>query len=168
MLKYKGYLAKTEVDPETGLIFGEVFGLRDMITFQGWTGPEAIRKFRESVDLYLVTCEEQGIEPEKPYSGSILVRTEPKVHGALAALAGARGQSLNDLVNRLLRRAVRKLSSTERRSGSSRSPEGGGKPAARDTGGSSLKKDKPTVTKKPAGKESQRTPEKESKVPTKR
>jgi predicted HicB family RNase H-like nuclease len=106
MMKYKGYLAKTEIDTESGLIFGEVIGPRDMITFQGKSVAEAVRAFQESVELYLQTCAEQGLEPERPYSGSIVVRTKPRVHRALVALAKARGQSLNELVDQVLTRTV--------------------------------------------------------------
>jgi predicted HicB family RNase H-like nuclease len=107
MMKYRGYVARTEIDTESDLIFGEVVGLRDMITFQGQSVAEAVDAFRESVELYLRTCAEQGLEPERPYSGSIAVRTTPRVHRALVALAKARGQSLNELVARVLTRAVR-------------------------------------------------------------
>jgi predicted HicB family RNase H-like nuclease len=109
MMKYRGYVARTEIDTESGLIFGEVVGLRDMITFQGRSVAETVAAFRESVELYLRTCAEQGLEPERPYSGSIAVRTTPRVHRALVALAKARGQSLNELVDRVLTRVVRRV-----------------------------------------------------------
>jgi predicted HicB family RNase H-like nuclease len=108
MMKYKGYVAKTEIDTESGLIFGEVIGLRDVVTFQGMSVAEAVRALQESVDLYLRTCAEQGLEPERPYSGSIVVRTKPRIHRALVALAKARGQSLNELVDQVLTRTVRR------------------------------------------------------------
>ena len=108
MMKYKGYVAATEVDPDSGLIFGEVIGLSDVVTFQGRSVPEAIQAFHESVDLYLRTCDEQGLEPQRRYSGSIAVRTKPKVHGALVALARSRGLSLNELVDRVLTRHARR------------------------------------------------------------
>lgn len=107
-MKYQCYIARTEIDPVSGLIFGEVVGLRDMITFQGTSVTEAVRAFQESVDLYLRTCAEQGLDPERPYSGSIAVRTKPGVHRALVALAKARGQSLNELVDQVLTRTVRR------------------------------------------------------------
>lgn len=59
---YKGYVATAELDPETGLFFGEVAGIDDVVTFQGRTDGEVRRAFEESVDLYLKTRGEQGLD----------------------------------------------------------------------------------------------------------
>jgi predicted HicB family RNase H-like nuclease len=101
-LNYKGYVATAEIDVEDHLIFGEVIGLKDTITFQGETVEEAIRAFHESVDLYLLTCEEQGLEPDRPASGAITVQIDPQWHHALISLAGERGQSLDQFVGQIL------------------------------------------------------------------
>ncbi len=134
-MKDRGYVAKTEIDPESGLIFGEVVGLRDTITFQGMSVSEAVQAFRDSLDLYLKTCAEQGLEPERTYSGSIAVRTKPRVHRALVALAKARGQSLNDLVDQVLTRTVRRAglatSAAASPAGSTKGPPSEGANAAR-------------------------------------
>ncbi len=61
-MKYKGYLARTEVDAESELIFGEVIGTSDMLTFEGASAAEAMRAFRESVDLDLKGRAKQGRE----------------------------------------------------------------------------------------------------------
>lgn len=108
MMKYKGYVARTEVDAESGLIFGEVIGTTDMLTFEGASVADALRAFRESVDLYLKVCAKQGRPPDKPYSGSILVRTKPALHRKLVELAGSRGLSLNEYVERSLMSRVRR------------------------------------------------------------
>ena len=108
MMTYKGDLAAIEVVADSGLIFGEALGPSDVVTFQGPSVPEAVRAFHESVDLYLQTCDEQGLEPQRRDSRSIAVRTKPKVLGALAALARARGLSLNELVDRVLTRHVQR------------------------------------------------------------
>ncbi len=108
MMKYKGYVARAEVDAESGLIFGEVIGTSDILTFEGASVAEALRAFRESVDLYLKVCAKQGRAPDKPYSGSILVRTKPALHRKLVELAGSRGLSLNEYVERSLMSRVRR------------------------------------------------------------
>jgi predicted HicB family RNase H-like nuclease len=107
-MKYKGYVARTEVDAESGLIFGEVIGTSDMLTFEGASVAEALRTFRESVDLYLKVCAKQGRAPDRPYSGSILVRTRPSLHRKLVELAGGQGLSLNEYVERSLKSRVRR------------------------------------------------------------
>jgi hypothetical protein len=52
MIRCKGYVGVMEVDPDANLIHGDVIGLRDVITFQGQSVPEAMQAFRESVDDY--------------------------------------------------------------------------------------------------------------------
>jgi len=128
MMEYKGYVGCSLVNEETGLIFGEVMGLRDVITYQGRTADEARKSFDESIELYFNTCGEEGIDPDKPYSGKLLVRTKSSVHRALAFLARSRGMSLNTLADRILTRAVRKASisfsaSISRTSGSTKGPK---------------------------------------------
>jgi predicted HicB family RNase H-like nuclease len=137
MMKYKGYIGRTEIDAEGGMIFGEVIGLRDVITFRGTTVPEAVASFRESVDLYLETCEEQGIEPDRPYSGTIYIRTRPDVHRALAQQAQARGKSLNDWVEKMLVRAARKhrLELLSKAPGKAGGPPSSGKASEAKSGG---------------------------------
>ena len=35
MMKYKGYVGKAEYDDEVETFYGEVIGLRDVVTFKG-------------------------------------------------------------------------------------------------------------------------------------
>jgi predicted HicB family RNase H-like nuclease len=109
MMEYKGYLGRSTVDEKEGLIFGEVIGLRDVITYQGRTVEEAERAFRESIDLYLQTCAEEGIEPDKQFSGKLLIRTKPSVHRLLAVISKARGKSINAFAEQILMQAVSKM-----------------------------------------------------------
>ena len=106
MMTYKGYTGVAEVGFDDGLIFGEVQGLRDMITFQGRSVEEARRSFEESVDAYLGWCAAEGRDPEKPYSGKFLARIDPDLHRDLARLAARRRCSLNDVVAEALAIAV--------------------------------------------------------------
>lgn len=115
-LKYKGYLGLPQVDAEAGVIRGHVVNVKDTITFQGKTVEEARTAFQESVDDYLVFCNELGREPEKPFSGKMLIRITPEVHRRLNLVAQAKGVSLNRLVlvelKRITRKAYRELDFT--------------------------------------------------------
>ena len=42
-MTYQGYAARTEVDPESGLIFGEVTGLRDVVYPLTGQGSSAVK-----------------------------------------------------------------------------------------------------------------------------
>ncbi len=102
MLKYMGYTGSVELDEEAGVLFGRVIDLRDVITFQGDSVNEVVRAFHDSVDDYLEFCAERGESPEKPYSGQFVLRVDPRLHGAMAREAEARGTSLNALIEKAL------------------------------------------------------------------
>ena len=74
VMTYKGYTAVLEIDQEDGILFGKVIGLRDGITFEAETVPQATEEFHRSVDFYLEVCASRGEDPEKPYSGNFMVR----------------------------------------------------------------------------------------------
>ncbi|MDQ2783943.1 MAG: type II toxin-antitoxin system HicB family antitoxin [Chloroflexota bacterium] len=95
MLTYKGYTADVEYDAQEGILYGHVLDLRDTITFQSENAAEIVDEFHLSVDEYLSFCAEQGIEPAKPYSGTLYIRTSPDVHREAAIAAAKEGKSLN-------------------------------------------------------------------------
>jgi predicted HicB family RNase H-like nuclease len=108
MKPYRGYVGVARVDTDAGVIRSKVVNARDTITFQGRTVPEAEQAFHDSVDDYLAFCAEQGIEPERPFSGKFPVRTTPGLHRALSVAAGRRNLSINKFVERILIEALRK------------------------------------------------------------
>ena len=73
------------------MLSGTVAGLRDVIHFQGDTGAELEQAFRESIDFYLDQCAAHGEEPERPYSGKVLVRVDPALHRKAAIRAASEG-----------------------------------------------------------------------------
>ncbi|HZJ08192.1 MAG TPA: type II toxin-antitoxin system HicB family antitoxin [Trueperaceae bacterium] len=95
---YKGYSADVEVDFDAGVFHGRVQGLRDVISFQAETIGDVEKAFTEAVDDYLEWCSELGQDPDKPYSGKILVRMPPDVHKAAARRAGVETCSVNALI----------------------------------------------------------------------
>lgn len=98
--KYKGYTFRHCIDEDNGVLFGEVIGINDVVTFQSKTVPGLIKEFKASVDDYIDFCEETGVEPKKPYSGKFMVRMTPELHRELAALADRQGESLNAVVTK--------------------------------------------------------------------
>ncbi len=96
MMEYKGYLAgPIEFDAEDDTFSGTVAGLKDVIHFEGKTAKELARAFRASIDSYLEYCTETGQEPDRPYNGKILLRTDPELHRKAALRAAVEGVSLN-------------------------------------------------------------------------
>jgi predicted HicB family RNase H-like nuclease len=96
MMEYRGYTAgPIDFNAEENTFSGTVTGLKDVIHFEGKTAKELARAFRESVDSYLKFCEETGQEPDRPYNGKILLRTEPELHRKAALRAAVQGVRLS-------------------------------------------------------------------------
>lgn len=105
-MKHKGYEAIIGIDEESGTLHGRVANTRDVITFEGRTVKELERAFRDSVDDYLAMCTERGEKPEKPFSGTMIVRMPPALHAKLAIEAAKSGESLNAWVTEHLSRVT--------------------------------------------------------------
>ncbi len=96
MLKYKDFVGRVEYDSEGKVFTGEVLGLRTVLTFQGRTSEEIETSFKETIDLYLTMCAEEGKPPERPYSGRFNVRIPPELHREIALHAIAEKKSINE------------------------------------------------------------------------
>jgi predicted HicB family RNase H-like nuclease len=101
-MEYKGYLGSVEYDAQARIFHGDVINTRDVITFQGTTVGGIEKAFKESIDDYLAWCKEDGVEPQKPYSGKFNVRLSPELHQRIAILARKRRVSLNSFVEKAL------------------------------------------------------------------
>lgn len=106
MLKYKGYAGVIDVDTEAGVIHGTVVGIRDVVTFEAESPKQIESEFRDSVDEYLAFCQEKGKEPDKPYSGRLVLRMPVEVHRKLDAVSRAQHSSINSLAVRLIEKEL--------------------------------------------------------------
>jgi predicted HicB family RNase H-like nuclease len=106
VLRYKGYRGRVEFDDEAEIFHGEVSGLRDVVTFEGRSGKELKKAFRDSIEEYLEFCKELGQEPDRPFSGKMLVRMPPDLHRDLHNTAAAQQLSLNALIVKLLEKRL--------------------------------------------------------------
>ncbi|TDI35327.1 MAG: type II toxin-antitoxin system HicB family antitoxin [Acidobacteria bacterium] len=105
MLEHKGYRGHVEFDAEAGIFHGEIVDTRDMITFQGKSVNEIKKAFRNSIEDYLEFCAERGEEPDKPFSGRLMVRLSSELHRRLYIEAREQGKSLNQLISEKIDRA---------------------------------------------------------------
>ncbi len=97
-MEYKGYTATIEYDELDKIIVGRVQGIKAIIGFDGLNTQELKTKFHESIDFYLATCKQRGIEPNKPYSGKFMVRMQPSQHAIIAHESKRQGVSINSYV----------------------------------------------------------------------
>lgn len=105
-LTYKGYSGSVTCDIEENMLFGRVIGIEDAIVYQGETIDELKEDFINAVDTYIELCEEIGKKPEKPFSGRVLLRVSPKLHGQVAVKAQSCGKSMNEFIADALSQAI--------------------------------------------------------------
>ncbi len=105
-MTHKGYTARIEFDERDSIFVGRVLGLHTMISFHGETVVELRSAFEAAIEDFLRDCKEQGVRPEKPASGKLMLRVPPEVHGAALVAAQAAGKSLNQWATEVLADAV--------------------------------------------------------------
>ena len=72
-LFYKGYQGSVEYSAEDGVLYGEIEGIRDLVTFESASVDEIEQAFRDSVDEYLLFCAQAGKPPETDCRESLQV-----------------------------------------------------------------------------------------------
>jgi predicted HicB family RNase H-like nuclease len=114
-LTYKGYTGSIEYSKEDGQLYGKVLGIRGLISFEGDTGKKLEVDFMEAIDAYLTDCNQNSVEPEKPFKGSFNVRISPNLHRKAALLAMEENSSLNSFVAESIRERIIKESGDKKR-----------------------------------------------------
>lgn len=98
LLEYKGYHGSIEFDVEDEVLHGRILYVNDLVNFEGQTIPELKGAFEEAVDDYLEFCNEEGREPDKPFSGSFNVRIGRELHRKAAIWGVQHQKKLNQVV----------------------------------------------------------------------
>jgi len=75
MMECKGYIARIEYDDLVGLLHASVInsGAYPIANCEAADAESLRREFRISIDEYLASCEEDGVEPRKPVDERALV-----------------------------------------------------------------------------------------------
>ncbi len=98
MIEYKGYVGVFEFDSEINSFHGTVINTNDVITFYGSSVAALRREMKKSVEEYLEFCREQERGPEKPFSGKLMIRTDPELQALRMHIVDqtldARGEAL--------------------------------------------------------------------------
>ena len=101
-MTYKGYSARVEFDAEDRLFVGHLAGVRDIVGFHGASVAALEAAFHAAVDDYLAACKKLGQEPNKPFSGRVMLRLPPEVHARASARATVEGVSFNQWAAKVL------------------------------------------------------------------
>lgn len=105
-LRYKGFLARIDFDPDDQILVGRILGIRAIVGFHSETAAEIVMAFHEAVDGYLEMCELQSKEPERSYSGKFVVRMPTEIHEMVVAAAASEQKSINSWVVEKLEEAA--------------------------------------------------------------
>lgn len=84
-LEYKGYKGSVEYNKTDNCLFGKVLGMsKDLILYEGHTIDELRADFEAGIESYIAGCLADGIEPRKPYSGTLTPPISPETDSTLA------------------------------------------------------------------------------------
>lgn len=105
-LTYKGYFGTVNFNSDDDVFYGKIFGISDLINFEGSSVKELKESFEESLDDYLETCKALNKTPNKTFKGSFNVRLSMELHKRAAMIANQNKISLNDFVKKAIDYAV--------------------------------------------------------------
>ncbi len=109
MLTYKGYIAAVDYDDSVDELHAYVVN----------SGPYSIancfakdveglkRELALSIDDYLASCNESGIEPQKPFSGKVDIQLGPELLQKVTIASTKAGLSLNAWITQSIETALR-------------------------------------------------------------
>lgn len=105
-MTYKGYIGSVNYSDKDQVFFGKIEGINGLVNFEGESVKELTEAFHEAVDDYLAYCQDEGIEPDKSYTGVLNVRLTPAIHRQIAMLALQAGLSINAYIKDTLEKKV--------------------------------------------------------------
>ena len=105
-MTYKGYIGSVNYSDKDQVFFGKIEGINGLVNFEGESVKELTAAFHEAVDDYLAFCQDEGIEPDKSYTGVLNVRLTQAIHRQIAMLALQAGLSINAYIKEALEEKV--------------------------------------------------------------
>ena len=106
-MTYKGYFGSVAYSEKDQVFFGKIEGINGLVNFEGESVKELTEAFHEAVDDYLAYCDDEGIEPDKSYTGVLNVRLTPSVHRQIAMLARQAGLTINAYIKDTLEKRIK-------------------------------------------------------------
>ena len=97
VMTHDGYQARIEYDEDLDQFRGEILGLNGGADFFGKNPKELRAEFKKSLEVFLLVCQENGIEPRRSFSGRFNLRISPELHERLAMAAQTEGKSINSI-----------------------------------------------------------------------
>jgi predicted HicB family RNase H-like nuclease len=60
-IEYESFIGYIHFDEKDNIFYGKIEGINDLITFEGRTVNEIIENFKNSVDNYIIICQESRL-----------------------------------------------------------------------------------------------------------
>lgn len=98
ILKHKGDIAEVGHGAGDALMRGAVVNARAVLNFAGRDIEELKAAFADTIEDYREWCRERGVEPERPYSGTLSLRLSRELHRRVGERAAKAGESINQLI----------------------------------------------------------------------
>jgi predicted HicB family RNase H-like nuclease len=97
-ITHEGYVAEIDIDQDASLLSGIVLNTRATLHFTGSSVDDLRQAFAGTIADYREWCQQRGVEPEKPYSGTLSLRIAPELHRRVAEQAAKAGESINQFI----------------------------------------------------------------------
>ena len=98
ILEHEGYIAEVGYEEGDELMHGTVVNARAVLHFAGRDIAELRAALADTIADYRDWCKDRGVEPEKPYSGTLSLRISPELHRRIAEQAAKAGESINQFI----------------------------------------------------------------------
>jgi len=106
LMHYKGYYGSYHIDTDEGVFYGKLEFIKALVTYEASTAKGLRKAFEESVEDYLAMCEQENIEPERPFKGSFNIRVGEELHRKVALVAADEGVTLNQFIYNTLKEVI--------------------------------------------------------------
>jgi predicted HicB family RNase H-like nuclease len=98
IFKHEGFIAEITYEEGDKLMHSSVLNTRAVLHFAGRNIGEMKKAFADTIADYRDWCSQHGVEPEKPYSGTLSLRIPPELHRRVAEKAAKTGESINQFI----------------------------------------------------------------------
>lgn len=100
LLEYKGYFGTVEYSEADKVMFGEVLGIRSLLSYEGGNVEELEDDFRAAVEDYFEMCEIHNFPPEKSSFSPQNVQLSPNLQTEVEVYSQSKGKTMQEVVEK--------------------------------------------------------------------
>lgn len=107
ILKINGYSAKISFDSDREYFRGEFIDINGYADFYATDIKGLYDEGEKSLSIFLKACEEDGISPDKSYSGKFILRMSPQLHSKITTIAISEDTAINNLLLNIINKGIK-------------------------------------------------------------